>query len=378
MPSPATMQGANRSPQAAQATAPTMVVPFIRASAEHREPMGLDVSRQITTSEQDLGVFDIPAYGYVRSIVLLVTASAGAGGTIVATEDGPWNAIKNIALTEPNGAVLQQFNSGFDCYLANKYGGYRFASDLKTSPTYSAITAAGGNFSFMLRIPVELSARDALGSLPNQNAAATFKLRLTLAKMADLFGGTPTTAPTVRVQGYLEAWEQPEAVVAGRSNQVTPPAVNTTQFWSAQQYNVNAGEQSIQLTRVGNHIRNLFLIYRTAGGRVGANGDTAFPAVTTIALDARPLDTVDKRLWKHQMQERTNFIGAANAANGLDDGVFVYDFTHEFNGSLGFENRDLWLPTLGSTRLEVKGNFATAGTLTVLTNDVAVAGEAYL
>src|SRR3546814_6409311 len=68
-------------------------VPFIRASAEHREPTGIDVSRQLTTSAQDLGVFDIPAYGYVRSLYVLVTVSGGTGGApaVTATEDAPWN-----------------------------------------------------------------------------------------------------------------------------------------------------------------------------------------------------------------------------------------------------------------------------------------------
>src|SRR3546814_10390253 len=78
-------------------------VPFIRASAEHREPTGIDVSRQLTTSAQDLGVFDIPAYGYVRSLWVLVTVSGGTGGApaVTATEDAPWNTLTNIYLTEP-------------------------------------------------------------------------------------------------------------------------------------------------------------------------------------------------------------------------------------------------------------------------------------
>jgi hypothetical protein len=42
------------------------------------------------------------------------------------------------------------------------------------------------------------------------------------------------------------------------------------------------------------------------------------------------------------------------------------------------ENRDLWLPTLGSTRLELQGSFGGAGVLTVLTNDVAIAGSVFI
>lgn len=100
-------------------------VPFIRASAKHREPTGNDVARILTTSDQDLGVMDIPAYGYVRNIVILVTASGGTGGApaVTLTEDGILAALKNIYLTEPNGAVIDQFDTAYELYLANKFGG---------------------------------------------------------------------------------------------------------------------------------------------------------------------------------------------------------------------------------------------------------------
>ena len=69
---------------------------------------------------------------------------------------------------------------------------------------------------------------------------------------------------------------------------------------------------------------------------------------------------------------------AADTPGGLDNGVFVYDFMHEFDGLFGRENRDGWLPTLGSTRLELQGTFGAAGTITVYTNDVAIAGNVFL
>lgn len=378
MPTAATGSVATR-PRGDAANAPaSAAVPFVRASAEHRESI-FDITRQLLTSEQDLSVFDIPAYGYVRAIVLHVQATGGAATGAVATEDGPWNVLRNIALTEPNGAVIQQFGTGHDLYLANKWGGYRDAdgADFKASPTYSPVVSINGNFSFMVRVPVELNLRDGLGSLPNQNAAAQFKLRLSLARIADVLGGTITTAPTVRVRAYLEAWDQPEIQSGGLMNQVNPPAMNTTQFWTATQINYAAGQQTLKFSRVGNYVRNLILIARRANG-TRAQGDADFPDPATLTLDVRPLDTVDKASWKHQMFERTGFSASAEQAKGLDNGVFVYDFTHEFDGSLGRENRDLWLPTLTSTRLELVGNFANAGTLTVLTNDVAVAGSVFI
>lgn len=366
-------------------------VPFIRASAKHREPTGIDTQKLLTTSDQDLGVFDIPAYGYVRYITILVTASGGTGGSPAATltEAGVLAALKNIYLTEPNGAVIAQFDTAYQMYLANKWGGYNHVvgADPLSSPTYTAATSAFSGFSYLLRIPVELNVRDGLGALPNQNAAATFKLRMTLAKVADIATGTlPTTLPTVRVRVGLEAWDQPEISSAGATNQVTPPAMNTTQFWSSQTYNVNAGNNTIRLTRVGNYIRNLIFTLRRSGTS-RANGETDWLAADPVYLylDTRPLDIIEPNNWLETMYNRSGYGGdvgtelvAKDAPRGIDNGVRVYDFCHEFDGTLGHENRDLWLPTLGSTRLELQFNAANAGTLEVLTNDVAIAGSVFI
>src|SRR4051812_40397627 len=172
MPTAATTAGgtAQRTNKSPNNGAVASYVPFIRASAEHREPAGIDVTRQLTGSDQDLSVFDIPPYGYLRSVLLVVQATGGVGNGISAKEEGPWNVLKNIAITEPNGAVIAQFNTGYDLYLANKWGGYRVndGADFEASPTYSAPGSTSGNFSFCIRIPIEINLRDGLGSLPNQ------------------------------------------------------------------------------------------------------------------------------------------------------------------------------------------------------------------
>lgn len=388
MPTAATTQSSGTQVRKTQGSNQNVLptVPFIRASAKHREPTGIDTQKTLTTSDQDLGVFDIPAYGYVRFITILVTASGGTGGTPAATltEAGVLAAIKNIYLTEPNGAVIAQFDTAYQMYLANKWGGYNHTvgADPKASPTFVNASSSFAGFSYLLRIPVELNTRDGLGSLPNQNAAATFKLRMTLAKVGDIAAGTlPTTLPNVRVRVGLEAWDQPEIQSAGATNQVTPPAMNTTQFWSTQTYTVNQGNNTIRLTRVGNYIRNLIFTLRR-GGNSRTNGESDLLAADPIYLylDTRPLDIIEPNNWLETMYNRSGHDGlvAKDAARGIDNGVRVYDFMHEFDGTLGHENRDLWLPTLGSTRLELQFNAANAGTLEVLTNDVAIAGSVFI
>lgn len=380
-----TQPAANRAPRGN--SQPVATVPFIRASGEHIEPTGIDVSRVMTGSVQDMGVFDIPAYGFLRSLTFVVTATGGVGAGVVAAEDAPFNVLANIAITEPNGAQILAFNSGYDMYLAQKWGGYGFiqGNDPRSHPTYSAIAAGSGNFSFVLRMSLEMSVRDGLGSLPNQNAAASFKLRMQLNASTIVYATPPaTTLPTVRVRVTQYAWDQPNPSDGQNTNQTNPPAVNTTQFWSTQVFNVNAGAQNIRFTRVGNYLRNLILILRR-GGTSRVNGHADFPDPFTLLIDARPVAIVERNNFFTLMAERTGFgcaIGGTvppnDSAEGLDNGVFIWDYTHEFDGSLGTENRDLWQPTLGSTRFELQGTFGNAGTLTVLTNDVSVTGNVFV
>lgn len=380
---------------AGKSKAPMPAVPFIRASSLHREAAFFDAIAAQTANQVDLGVIEIPAYGYVRSIVILVAATGGVAGlaTVAVAEDGPFTCLQNITFSEPNGAVIAQFNDGWELAMACKYSGYTgpgVVNDPRGGPAYSAVSTAG-NYTFLLRIPIELCLRDAVGSLPNQAANATFRIRAQRGSTANVYATAPDTLPTdVRIRMFAETWDQPEVSSGGQVNQVTPPAMNTTQFWSRQVYNVSTGQQTIRLTRVGNYIRNLIFVLRSgAAPSQRSNAQTLWPTQTTLYLDSRPIDVITDTLWLNQMWERSGLGGAyavttgVNANElpmGLDNGVRVYDFAHEFDGMYGRENRDLWLPTLGSTRLEIQGVFGTltSGTLTVLTNDIAIAGNVFM
>ena len=383
--------------------APRPSVPFVRASAQHVEAAFYDVSTVMTASQQDLGVIEVPAYGYVRAIGVYVTTGTSGAGAATFLLDGPFTAIQNIQFNEPNGAQIAQFQDGYELYLANKWSGYAgpgLSNDPKASPLYTT-NATGGNFSFYLRIPVELDLRSALGSLPNQAANATFRVRMALAANTAVYSSVPaTTQPTVRIRLVAETWDQPEVASGGIVNQTVPPAVNTTQFWSRQVYNLGAGSnQTIRLTRVGNYLRNVIFILRTSGSRTGVNSGNLWAGAggnVTFYLDSRPIQVINDDLWRSRMWERSGGYGgsiqattalgttatpnAVETAYGQDDGVRVLDFCSDFDGNYGRENRDQWQPTLGSTRFEIQSNFGalTSGTLTVLTNDVALAGNVFM
>jgi hypothetical protein len=367
--------GRNDAPKG-DAAEPIAAISFVRASDEHLESGGVDTQRLLNAGMQDAGTFDLPAYGFLSHLYLLVEATAGAGTGAVLTEDGPFNVLQNIALTEPNGSFIVQFTSGWQLMMAQKYGGYLhpLAADPKRSPAWSTVTAAG-NFSFLLRVPVSVSGRDAVGSLPNQDSAGQFKFRFMLAPSTTLFSTPPsTTLPTVRVRAWTEAWDQPEPTSAGVPNVVEPPASGTTSFWSVQSgIQINAGENNVDIKRKGNYVRQWIFVLRTSGSR--ATGEGNWPLETRFMRDAFPARYYNNLVWQHKMFEKTGYTGTKDTAGALENGVRFHDYMHEFDGLLGREFRDLWQPTRGSTRVELAGNFGAGSTLDILTNDIAITEE---
>jgi hypothetical protein len=348
------------------------LVPFVRASYEHAEPANIDESRQISASSQLIGPVDVPAYGYLRSLLILVTATGGVGAGVVAHADAPYSAIDEVALHDVNGAPIVGPFSGWDLYQAHKWGGYAAFDDPALSPSFSAVGASGGNFSFLLRVPVEIGNRDALGALPNMNASSTYKLRLALAPSNRIYTTPPgTTLPTVRFRVWAECWAPPSAMNdLGAQQAVQPPALGTTQLWSKNIPPVTLGANTVQFKRVGNLIRTLVLVHRDGSG---VRSDANLPDPLQLFMDGRLIFNEGLAIRRNYMRERYGVPAAS-----IDAGVVVIDFAHDIDGRMGGELRDNWLQTAQSTRLELQGSFAAAGALTILTNDVAPVGNVYL
>lgn len=367
----------------AETSTPAFIQPFVRASDENIQAANLDkTTAALTANAQDLGVTNIPSYGFLSHLYILVEATGGAAGlnNAVAKEDAPFSILRDIALTEPNGAVIASFNDGWGMAIAaQKYGGYvdAEAADPRATPQFTAI-ATSGNFQFLIRLPVAVSGRDAVGSLANQDSAGEFKLRLKVGATTDIYSTSPDTKPVVRVRAWMQSWDQPEPNSGGIANQTEPPGHGTTSFWTVQSgIAIAAGDNNIVINRKGNYIRQMVLVFRRAGTS-RANGQSDFPAEMRFLRDSFPARYYNDTLWRHIMFEKTGFDGALEAKKGLDNGVRFHDYMHEFSGKLGYENRDLWQVTRTSTRLEFAGNFANAGTLDIYINDVAIAESVFL
>jgi len=347
-------------PGAAQASRPANA--FTHAAKEHVEQV-FDLSKQITATVQALASsVEIPAFGFLRALWFLVTVSGGVGsGTnAVMKADAPYNYVTGVTVKDSNGQPIFGPLGGYECYLVHLLGGYLEYPD----PTKTAIFSApdiGGNTVFALRIPLEITERDGLGSLANMNSSSTFKIDASVADTGSVFSTAPApTLPTVRVQCYAEEWTEPDAVDAlGTPNEQEPPALGTVMEWSAQDINLAAGNQTPKLTRLGNSIRMWLFIFRDG---TGARSDTIIADPLTIQWDSRQLAVVPKALLKVYNYARYGFT--------LPVGVYVYDFAHDLDNGVGAELRNQWLPTTTGTRLELQGANWGAGTLRVLTCDV--------
>lgn len=378
MPTAATMPGTtNGKGKEGAAAAPVPRIGFPRASTLHAEQFIDQTTAALSASSQPFGPYDVPAYGYMRSIFLLVTTgTAGSGGSAAFNEDAPWNLFQSIQVDDVNGASIFGPVSGYDLYLATKYGGYDFSSDPRQAPSFSTVNATTGAFAFAVRIPIEIVERDALGSIANQNASSTYKVRFTVNTSTAIYSTPPaTTLPTMRIRGILEAWAQPtQTDLRGLPQETQPMAHGTTQYWTKYTANSLSGQQTVRFTRMGNHLRNIVLVCRR-NSSTRANGETDFPDPVQLYWDTRLTVSYPKTMFRDIIKQRTGYTGAAEAAGGYDNGVFPFDYCHELIGKIGKELREGYLPTVQSTRLELLGSFGNTDNLDIITNDVAANGE---
>jgi hypothetical protein len=126
---------------------------------------------------------------------------------------------------------------------------------------------------------------------------------------------------------------------------------------------VLVGNNTVGLTRVGNYIRNLVFVARDA---TSVRSDTVFPDPMIFNWDGMQVDNASQRYLIQYWFEKV--VGALTRPTG----VFVLPFsTAGQDDRMGNDPPDLWLPTSQSSRLEITGNSAAAGSIQVYTNEVA-------
>lgn len=341
-------------------------VPFVHAAHEHIEAVRIAAFNGLVTANQQFVNLNIPSFGFLRHLVIIVTTSGGTAGPGVLSLDGPYILFSEVTLLDTNGAPIYGPLDGYSAFVSNKYGGYAYQADPAAGP--DALVAAANiiNFSFILRVPVEINHNSGFGSLGNMNSAASYKLRLGINTLANLYSTGVTTSPTVNVDVYMECWTPPDAYDAfGRPQETEPPSHGTSQSWSKQTFTLTAGANQLLLTRMGNLLRNVVFVVRDAGGirRTFAN----MPTPLTLQWDSRQMFVEDIRIRRLYMAERYQ---QAVSATSVETGVLPYSYMHDVLGHGGDGGVALFLPTVQATRFELDVTNALAGSVDILTNDV--------
>lgn len=386
----ATAAPATNGTEAPAAPQAATVIPFVRGSGKGKYKFFSQSGLTLTTASQDLGPIDVKAYDYMRSILVTVTTTTKGGATGTAQADAPFNIFTNMAVKQPNGQTMYQVSSGYNAAMIQKYGFYRNYGDPRSDPDFML---NGSWASFAVRIPFELDLRDALGALPNKDAAAPFSLELTLNTLTNVFGSGQGTSPTLKVEAWLEAYDQPPTTLNGQMVQTTPPNMNTLQRWTEQNITMSTGQFDARVRKLGNYLRMILPIMRNSSGvRIGLEtagtaaslASTNFADPVQIVLDEDVKDNIDAEDWKRRIWEvwgygqinagtaTTVTAGVATAGNasgatpnqgqdtarGLDTGLFPIQYcvdTREMT-----ENTNFYLPTIESEDYLLRGSWGSA------------------
>lgn len=365
----ATAQAAPAQNGKAQKAAPTRK--FRAGVQEHQEPVTTLLA--VPSAAPTPFVVEIPAYGFLRGLWLGVTVAGGVGSGTAAVykEDAPFSWIQTIQFLDVNSAPIIFQITGFDLYLIYKYGGYFFTADPKASEEYSQ-GGTGGNSVFLVYLPLEIRARDALGAVPNTSSNTAYKLMITVAPTTDVFSTAPApTLPTsLSLRVIQDAWWEPQMFdLKGRNQAQDPPSKDTTQYWSKQVFNhVASGQITDQGKRLGYLYRNCILTARTTAP---ARTTSMFPDPMTFLYEGQQKTIQDRALFRHMMARKWGYTAAVGTAGGLDAGVFVMEFNRDFGLQPGAEIGNGYLPTTTGTRIEIQGTLNNAGTLDMLVNDVS-------
>lgn len=332
----------------------------------------------LTTAEQRLLAYQIAPSGYLRGVYLVVenTAVNTTVTTVAFNENGPFNVLSVIRFLDTNSRPFIGTLTGYDVYILNKYGGYTFQGDAEASATYSATTGTAttaGTFAFVLYLPLEIIARNALGSQLNKSGAAQFALELYAAATATVFSTAPATSSTLRVRSALASWLDPEPADArGNPVQQDPPFLNTTQRWEKQSgIPISAGERTLRFQGIDGLVRMLILIaYRSASTR--ANGETDFPDPVSLKYEESFLiQSRIRLLYRWFIAMHYGYDAANEASKGRDNGVYpVWEFIQDFSRKPGNELTRGYLPMSSASNLELSGNWGSAVTLDLLVNKV--------
>jgi hypothetical protein len=221
----------------------------------------------------------VAAPGYARSLQLTVSQAAGTTTAAAFTADAPFNIFAFVSLKDPWGTPIFA-GGGYEClYLINKYSGqagWGLYADDTILPSYSAVVAGTGAYTFRSILPLE--AAKGYGVMSLGNASVLPQLAFNINAIATVLSGTLTTPGAVTLTVDEEYYD------VDPSMPVEPDGLGTTIQWTVIQGNQSVPSNAtsrIQLPRTGGYLTTLILEVRDS---TSARSDNAWNLAGRVRL----------------------------------------------------------------------------------------------
>jgi hypothetical protein len=325
-----------------------------------------------TTATQALTPYEFQVDGYLSGAIIRVTATtAGNAAATAFNADGPFNVLQSVIVEDIGGKQILGPLDGWKLYVLNRFGGFVYNADAKANGVFTVTTGAGatgGSYRFTLRVPIQVRRRDALGSLPNRNASATFKLKLTLNTIASVYSVAPTNAASVNVQVQQHGWATSDnRDYKGNGVSPTPNGVGSLLYTDVETIQLSSGAFNQRMSTFGGLLRLLvFELRDNTGSR--AQGEADWPSLFEMEIDKVKCFSRSPITWEHLMSEDfgTNATAeSTTATNTKPDGVFVLHWLDDFGLQPGAENGFRYQPVTPSTAVQLIGTIGGTGAHTL-------------
>lgn len=394
---------ARSAPQTAPAAKPgqnAASVPFPIASLK-RVRQAFDTGN--LSLGQNVSAIELPAAGgFLRYIEMVITGTtAGNAATVVFAPDSPWNALSFIEFLPPSGDPPIVPHTGYQLMLWNKYGAFSQSTPMsdprrdRNAKITAGAGATGGSFSVTLRLPFEIDPTSGFCSITNSAANKSYLLNLVVNTSANLYTTAPTSAPSVRVVGWMYYWDEPAAQTR-QGTQQTPGPLGLGSFSQLRldQPPLTAGDKYIKVNNAGPVLRSLGAVLRASDGSRGSVAAADIPATWDFVFNTRDRWLISDAQLLSDMAEMYGYglaFGGTQASpsvpsddgpNGLDTSVrfFPYFLDAGGPGMSPTGPRSQYQVTADATLTQVRGiSFgASVATMELLSNLIRPASAAAL
>jgi len=378
---PGNAQPANRS-SAAQVASVPFPVASLRRTRQAFDTGNLSLG-------QNVSAIELPAAGgFLRWLELVVTGTTTANVAAVAFQpDAPFNVLQFIEFLPPSGDPPIVPHTGYQIMLWNKYGFFSQTPpycDPRRDTGFVAVAgtgATGGSFAYTLRLPFEIDPQSGYCSITNSAANKSYLLNFIVNTAAAVYTVAPTTAPVIRIVGWMYYWDEPMGNTRQGSNQETGPiGLGSFSQLRIDTPPLTPGDKYIKVNNAGPLLRQLLLVLRTSTSQ-RVTTLTDMPAMWDFVFNTRDRFLLSDGQLLSDMSEATGYqagtgpggFGTAPAfdtAGGLDMGVRFFPGFNDFGGIAPTNPRSQYQVTADATLTQIRGiSFgASVASAEVLTN----------